>query len=111
VMQLGLSAHLLDVGFDDRWCARFIGLHVSRSLAYANATGLGFESAQFAMLATILSPYGRWRHSGAGDALPQLPFTRDEIRTSVRSLLDRVRDVTGHPRPRCCRSHAEQRQT
>ena len=37
VVQLALSCHLLDVGFPDAWCARHIGLHVDRSLAYANA--------------------------------------------------------------------------
>ncbi len=30
VAQLGLSAHLLDVGFPDDWCARHIGLRVRR---------------------------------------------------------------------------------
>src|SRR3546814_13716009 len=35
--QLGLSAHLLDVGFPDEWNARYVGLRVAKSLAYANA--------------------------------------------------------------------------
>ena len=51
VTQLGLSAHLLDVGFDDRWCAQYIGLHVARFLAYANATGFDLHSADFELLA------------------------------------------------------------
>src|SRR3546814_2147266 len=29
--QLGLSAHLLDVGFPDEWNARYVGLRVARS--------------------------------------------------------------------------------
>jgi hypothetical protein len=99
VIQLGLSAHLLDVGFDDGWCARHIGLHVSRSLAYANATGLGFDVAGFGLLAALLSPYGKWRHGPHEDAL-DLPFTGEEIGSLVRLMLDHVREVTGHPRPR-----------
>src|SRR3546814_20216065 len=39
VIQLGLSAHLFDVGFTDDWCRRYIGLRITKSLAYANATG------------------------------------------------------------------------
>jgi hypothetical protein len=99
VLQLGLSSHLLDIGFDDGWCARHIGLYVSRSLAYANATGLGFESADMALLAAILSPYGRWRHAGPPDA-DAVSFTTDQIHALTRALLDRVHEVTGHPRPR-----------
>jgi hypothetical protein len=99
VIQLGLSAHLLDVGFDDRWCARHIGLHVSRSLAYANASGFGFDVAGFGLLAALLSPYGKWRNGPRADVL-DLPFTDEEIGSLVRLMLDHVRDVTGHPRPR-----------
>lgn len=98
VIQLGLSAHLLDVGFADNWCAQQLGLHLSRSLACANATGLGLESADFGFLAALLSPYGKWRH--APRTLPlDFPFTDGEATSLVRQLLDRVRDVTGHPRP------------
>jgi hypothetical protein len=99
VLQLGLSSHLLDIGFDDSWCARHIGLQVSRSLACANATGLGFESADMALLAAILSPYGKWRHAGPRDA-DVVPFTAGQIHALARALLDRVHEVTGHPRPR-----------
>jgi hypothetical protein len=99
VIQLGLSAHLLDVGFDDRWCARHIGLHVSRSLLFANATGLGFDPAGFELLAALLSPYGKWRDSPQS-AASDFPFTHGEITSLVRLMLDHVRDVTGHPRPR-----------
>ena len=55
-LQLGLSAHLLDVGFADAWCARHIGLNVAKSLAYANATGLDHDCCELKRLATILSP-------------------------------------------------------
>src|SRR3546814_10744864 len=45
VAQLALTSHLLDVGFDDRWCARHIGLHIGKALAYSNASGLNYQSA------------------------------------------------------------------
>lgn len=102
VIQLGLSAHLLDVGFDDRWCARNIGLHVARSLACANATGFGFESPEFELLAALLSPYSKWRNSHGSDG-PDFPFTANQTRDLVRSLLDQVHAVTGHPRRRVWR--------
>jgi len=103
VIQLGLSAHLLDVGFDDRWCARNLGLHISRSLALANDTGLGFNPAGFELLTALLSPYGKWRDAARATAL-DFPFTDREIQSLVRLMLDHVRDVTGHPRPRGWRS-------
>lgn len=99
VIQLGLSAHLLDVGFDDGWCARHVGLHISRSLALANQTGLGFNPAGFELLTALLSPYGKWRHASRA-AVSDFPFKDREIGSLVRSLLNHVRAVTGHPRPR-----------
>lgn len=99
VIQLGLSAHLLDVGFDDRWCARNIGLHISRSLALANETGLGFNAVGFELLTALLSPYGKWRDVPRAAVL-DFPFTGRELRSLVRLMLDHVRDITGHPRPR-----------
>lgn len=98
VMQLAISAHLLDVGFEDRWCARHIGLKVAKSLAYANATGFDHDNPDTNLLAVILTPYGKWRNSlmrerGHDDG----PFTAAQIRDLTRALLDRVRDVTGHP--------------
>jgi hypothetical protein len=99
VIQLGLSAHLLDVGFDDRWCARRIGLNVSRSLALANETGLGFNPPGFELLTALLSPYGKWR-DGPRNPISDFPFTERDLGSLVRLMLDRVRDVTGHPRPR-----------
>ena len=53
VAQLALSSHLLDVGFPDTWCARYVGLHIDRSLAYANASGFGYECAETARLAAV----------------------------------------------------------
>lgn len=100
VFQLGLSSHLLDVGFADAWCARYIGLNIARSLAYANATGLGFETTDMELLTAILSPYGKWRNASPRDVAPDFPFSAEELRMLTRALLDRVHQVTGHPRPR-----------
>lgn len=99
VLQLGLSSHLLDVGFADVWCARHIGLNVARSLAHANATGLGFETTDIELPTAILSPYGKWRNASPHDVAPDFPFSTEELRMLTRALLDRVHQVTGHPRP------------
>ena len=100
VLQLGLSSHLLDVGFTDQWCARHVGLNVARSLACANATGFGFELAEFDLLAAILSPYSKWRFPQPRERAEDFPFDAAEIRALTRTLLDHVHQVTGHPRPR-----------
>jgi hypothetical protein len=100
VLQLGLSSHLLDVGFTDPWCARHVGLHITRSLAYANASGFGFGRLEFDLLAAILSPYGKWRFPQPREQIEDLPFTPEQIRMLTRMLLDHVHYVTGHARPR-----------
>lgn len=100
VLQLGLSSHLLDIGFDDEWCARNLGLHVDKSLAYANATGLGQNSAELDRLAAVLSPYGKWRNADLRSRPPDGPLSNQAIRQLTRGLLDRVHQITGHPRPR-----------
>ncbi len=100
VLQLGLSSHLLDVGFPDAWCARHIGLNVARSLGHANATGLGFKTTDIELLAAILSPYSKWRNASSRDVAPDFPFSAEELQMLTRALLDRVHQVTGHPRPR-----------
>lgn len=98
VAQLALSSHLLDVGFPDDWCARQIGLEVARSLAYANATGLGYECDETARLAQVLTPYWKWNRR----ALVDTPhpnnggFNPDQVADLLRALLDHVRHVTGH---------------
>src|SRR3546814_19003999 len=38
VAQMALRSHLLDVGFDDQWCARNIGLPIRPALASAIRT-------------------------------------------------------------------------
>jgi len=109
VLQLGLSSHLFDLGFTDPWCARHIGLSIARSLAYANASGFGFELAEFDLLAAILSPYGKWRYPQPREQIEDLPFTPEQIRMLTRMLLDHVHHVTGHPRPRGWNAHYARR--
>lgn len=104
VLQLALSSHLLDVGFEDARCAQNIGLHVDRSLTYANATGLGHECPELARLVMFLSPYGRWRNPGVGTRANACPFSHERVCKLTRALLERVREVTGYPRPRTCRA-------
>lgn len=102
VAQLALSSHLLDVGFSDDWCARQIGLEVARSLAYANATGLGYECDETARLAQVLTPYWKWNRRALLDN--ERPnddgFTPDQVSMLLRALLDHVKYVTGHRKPR-----------
>lgn len=99
--QLALSSHLLDVGFPDEWNARHIGLRVAKSLAYANATGFGHECADMARLAGVLTPYWKWNQVRLfGEPEPDDGgFTVAQVRPLLRTLLDRVHDLTGHPRP------------
>jgi hypothetical protein len=102
-LQLALSSHLLDVGFDDAWCAKNIGLYINRSLEHANATGLGHDCSELKRLGDILSPYGRLRDADVSVASSLCPFSNEQICRLTRDLLQRVRDVTGHSRPRRCR--------
>lgn len=101
-VQLGLSAHLLDVGFPDVWCARYIGLRIAKSLAYANATGFNHECPHMARLALVLTPYWKWnRPRQFGEAQPDDGgFAPDEVRMLLRALLDHAQRVTGHKSPR-----------
>lgn len=105
VAQLALTSHLLDVGFDDRWCARHIGLHIDKALAYANATGLNYHSPALRRLAPVLSPYNVWRNPDLDGSRPLFPKSLPDIPALLRELLDHVRGVTGHPRPRRRKAH------
>lgn len=98
VAQLALSSHLLDVGFSDAWCARHIGLYVARSLAYANASGLGLECPETVRLAQVLSPYSKWNCRSFADR-PRLDddgFTQEKVRVLLHKLMNHVASVTGH---------------
>jgi hypothetical protein len=100
VAQLALSGHLLDIGFEDEWCAHHIGLRVAKGLAYANATGLGHACPNMARLAAVLTPYWKWRQPRWYEQMPaDGGFTADQVRPLLRALLNRVHEVTGHPRP------------
>ena len=103
--RMALTSHLLDVGFDDRWCARHIGLHIDKALAYANATGLNYHSAVLQRLAPVLSPYNVWRNPDLDGSRPPIPKSLPDIPALLRGLLDHVRGVTGHPRPRRRQAH------
>lgn len=103
-LQLALSSHLLDVGFDDAWCAKNIGLYVNKSLEHANATGLGHDCPELKRLADIHSLYGRLRHADVSGAFRPCPFSNEQICRLTRDLLEGVREVTGHSRPRRCRA-------
>jgi len=105
VAQLALTSHLLDVGFDDRWCARHIGLHIDKALAYANATGLNYRSPALRLLAPVLSPYNVWRNPDLDGSRPPVPKSLPDIPALLRELLDHVRGVTGHPCPRRRQAH------
>lgn len=105
VAQMAFSSHLMDVGFDDRWCARNIGLHIDKALAYANATGLNYRSPELARLATVLSPYNVWRNPDLHGSPPPTPASLPDIPLLLRDLLDHVRGVTGHPRPHRRKAH------
>lgn len=100
VAQLALSSHLLDVGFPDAWCARHIGLHVDRSLAYANVSGFGYDCEETERLTQVLSPYWKWNrmHLIGGARPSDGGFTPDEVRTLLHGLMDHVGQVTGHGR-------------
>lgn len=98
VAQLALSSHLLDVGFPDTWCAKYIGLHVDRSLAYANATGFGYEDAETERLMQVLSPYWKWNNLSQlqGIEPDDGGFTREIVAGIIAALVEHVAQVTGH---------------
>ena len=100
VAQLALNSHLLDIGFADEWCAHFIGLRVAKALDHANASGLGHDCPDMARLAMVLTPYWKWRQPRWDEPLPaDGSFTVDQELPLLRALLNRVHEVTGHPRP------------
>lgn len=105
VAQLALTSHLLDIGFDDRWCARHIGLHIVKALSYSNATGLNYRSPALERLAPVLSPYSVWRNPDLDGSRPPVPASLPDIPPLLRDLLDHVRGVTGHARPRRGKAH------
>lgn len=98
VFQLAISSHLLDVGFDDDWCRRNVGLDVGKALRLANATGLAATDGEIGRLATALSPYSKWRDPAPVDSNAGEVAMAAIVHTTTRRLLDHVRQATGHPR-------------
>jgi len=107
IAKLALCAYLLDIGFPDDWNAAHIRQDIAKALAYANATGFGHDCPDLARLAVILSPYWKWGypHLIGDPPMDDGGFTPDRVRPLVRALLDRVADVTGHPRPQGFERH------
>jgi hypothetical protein len=106
VCQQALCAYLLDVGFADEWNAQHIKQDIAKALAYANACGFGHDCLDMARLAVVLSPYWKWgyHYDDWEEDRPQTGgFIPATITPLVRALVDRVHDVTGHPRPKGCR--------
>lgn len=105
VTQQALCAYLLDMGFADTWNAHHIKQDIAKALAYANACGFGHDCPDMARLAAVLSPFWKWGYHYA-DWEEDRPRTGDFIPATitplVRALVDRVHDVTGHPRPKGC---------
>jgi len=98
VFQLAISSHLLDVGFDDDWCRRNVGLDVGKALRLANATGLAATDGDIGRLATAVSPYSKWRDPASTDPNADEVAMAAVAHATVRRLLDHVRQATGHPR-------------
>ncbi|EIZ77113.1 hypothetical protein WSK_4319 [Novosphingobium sp. Rr 2-17] len=100
VAQLAMSSHLLDVGFPDMWCAKYIGLHVDRSLAYANATAFGYEDTATERLMGVLSPYWKWNSLSRAQGIQPDDggFAADQVREIIVALVGHVAQVTGHSR-------------
>lgn len=96
VAQLALNSHLLDVGFDERWCARQVGFDVHLALSLANSTGFDHQCQSFGELAAILSPYSKWRNPNYWGERTRLPDVMPDVASLLRSLLNHTREVTGH---------------
>src|SRR3546814_10278516 len=107
------SSDLLDVGFPDAWNARYVGLRVAKSLAYANATGFGHDCSDMARLAAVLTPYCRWNQVRLfGEPEPDdggltAPEVRSEEHPSTLQSLMRIsytvfcsKHTTQHTSPR-----------
>lgn len=97
--QLDLSFQLLDVDLPDAWCARFIGLRATWSLAFANATGLGHNYLLMEKPSRMLHYDWNWK-AASHIHRRKRPSTEgvepSEIRTLLAALLTRLRLVTGH---------------
>jgi len=103
VCQQALCAYLLEMGFADEWNASHIKRDIAKALAYANACGLAHDYPDMALLAVVLSPYWKWGYhydEWEEDRNRMGGFVPATIKPLVRALVDRVHDVTAHPRAR-----------
>lgn len=110
VCEQALYAYLLDMGFAGGWNASHIKKDIAKALAYANACGLGHDCPDMARLAVVLSPYWKWGYhydEWEGDRPRTGGFVPATIKPPVHALVDRVHDVTGHPRPRGCQRRSK----
>lgn len=114
VAQQALCAYLLDIGFADAWNARHIKQDIAKALAYANAGGFAHHCPEMARLAAVLSPYWKWGYhydQWDNDQPDTGGFVPATIVPIMRTLLDRVHDLTGHPRPKGCRRERQEAQS
>lgn len=103
VCQQTLSAYPLDMGFADGWNASHIKPDIAKALAYANACDLAHDCPDMARLAVFLSPFWNWgyHYNEWEEDRPRTGgFIPATIKLLVRALVDRVHDMTWHPRPR-----------
>lgn len=95
--QMGLTAYLLDRGFDDHWCARNVGLRITAALDWANAAGLNHANPSICQLAIVLTPYWKWRRFWNSEILRSADcgFKPGEVRAIIDNLLDHICTATG----------------
>jgi hypothetical protein len=111
VCQQVLCAYLLDIGFADAWNAQHIKQDIAKALGYANACGFGHDCPDMAQLAVVLSPYWKWGYhydEWEEDRPKTGGFIPATITPLVRALVNRVHDVTGHPRPKGCQRRPQE---
>lgn len=112
ICQQALCAYLLDIGFADEWNAQHIKQDIAKALAYANACGFGHDCSDMARLAAVLSPYWKWGYhydEWEEDRPHAGGFIAATITPLVRAVVERVHDVTGHPRPKGWRRYRQER--
>lgn len=95
--QMGLTAFLLDRGYDDHWCARNVGLRITTALDWANAAGLNHANPSICRLAIVLTPYWKWRRFWHSRFLrgADCGFKPGEVHTIIDNLLDHICTATG----------------
>jgi hypothetical protein len=69
-----------------------------RALAYANATGFGYEDTETERLMEVLSPYWKWNNLSQlqGIEPDDGGFTREGVGGIIAALVEHFAEVTGH---------------